>query len=207
MKTKLPLTVLPLAGDVQTSLRPAQLIKYDVMVCTVQLLINMLIIGQIRIDDVSLVIIDEVHHAVRNHPYVVFIETFLSKKRGNERPRLLGLTASPAAGSPIQMKLQLRELGRLCGAQLYTPCIYRNDLAAVVNRPNTKYIPVALTLGDSKLFQVIFENIRELLIDESCPCSNLEEVRMNLRGLTVKSRQDHKLAAKMYRVHQFLDCP
>lgn len=198
------LTVLPLAGDVQTNLKPAQLIKYDVMVCTVQLLINMLIIGQIRIDDVSLVIIDEVHHAVRNHPYVVFIETFLSQKIGQEKPRLLGLTASPASGAPIQMKLQLRELGRLCGAQLYTPCIYRSDLASAVNRPNTSYIPVSLSFGDSKLFQVIFQNIRGLLIDESCPCSNLEEVRLNLRGLTVKSRQDHKLAAKLYRVHQFL---
>ena len=198
------LTVLPLAGDVQTNLRPSQLIKYDVMVCTVQLLINMLIIGQIRVDDVSLVIIDEIHHAVRNHPYVVFIETFLSKRSGNERPRLLGLTASPAAGAPIQMKLQLRELSRLCAAQLYTPCIYRSDLASAVNRPSTKYIPVSLSFGDSKLFQVLFENIHKLLIDESCPCSNLEEVRMNLRGLTVKSRQDHKLAAKLFRVHHFL---
>jgi ERCC4-related helicase len=198
------LTVLPLAGDVQTSLKPSQLIKYDVMVCTVQLLINMLVIGQIRIDDVSLIIIDEIHHAVKNHPYVIFIETFLSSRIGNDRPRLLGLTASPASGNPIQMKLQLRDLSRLCGAQLYTPCIYRNDLASAVNRPKTKFIPVDLTSGDSALSQLLFDNIRELLIDESCPCSNLEDVRNNLRGLTVKSRQDHLLSAKLYKVHHFL---
>lgn len=198
------LTVLPLAGDVQTALNPSQLIKYDVLVCTVQLLINMLVIGQIRITDVSLVIIDEIHHAVRNHPYVVFIETFLSQITGADRPRLLGLTASPAAGNPIQMKLQLKDLSRLCAAQLYTPCIYRNDLESTVNRPNTHFIPVALTIGESKLSQAIFENIQELLTDESCPCSTLEEVRMNLRGLTVKSHQDHKLAAKLYNVNQLL---
>ena len=198
------LTVLPLAGDVQTSLKPSQLIKYDVMVCTVQLLINMLVIGQIRIDDVSLVIIDEVHHAVKNHPYVIFIETFLSSRAGNDRPRLLGLTASPAAGNPIQMKLQLRDLSRLCGAQLYTPCIYRNDLASAVNRPKTKFISVSLTSGDSALSQLLFDNIRELLIDESCPCSNLEDVRNTFRGLTLKSRQDHKLSAKLHKIHHFL---
>lgn len=198
------LTVLPLAGDVQTSLKPSQLIKYDVMVCTVQLLINMLVIGQIRIDDVSLVIVDEVHHAVRNHPYVIFIETFLSTRRGDDRPRFLGLTASPAAGNPIQMKLQLRDLSRLCGAQLYTPCIYRNDLAGAVNRPNTRFIPVSLTSEDSRLCELLFENVRALLSDESCPCSNLEDVRANLRGLTVKSRQDHKLSVKLHKVHHFL---
>jgi hypothetical protein len=153
---------------------------------------------------VSLIIFDEIHHAVRNHPYAVFIETFLSPKHGSDRPRLLGLTASPASGNPIQMKLKLKELSRLCSAQLYTPCLYRDDLQSAVNRPTTKFINVDLSRADLEFSDIIFKKIQSLLAQESETCSSLEEMRSILRALSIKSRTDSNLAATVYRAHQLL---
>lgn len=199
------LCVLPLAGEVQSDMKPSQLVKYDVLVATVQLLINMILIGQLRIEDVSLVIIDEVHHAVKNHPYVVFLETFLNVKTGDDRPRVLGLTASPASGNPIQMKLQLAELSKLCRAQLITPCIYRDDLSAVVNRAETHFIQVNLTRGDSELSSAILENIKVILVSVlNAKIATMDDVRACLKELSVMSRNDPKVSSKYYQVQRLL---
>jgi len=59
--------------------------------------VNLLEAGSLRWADSSLVVIDEVHHCLKDHPYSRLIQLCRqSQLEVTRRPRLLGLTASPA---------------------------------------------------------------------------------------------------------------
>ena len=62
--------------------------------------------------DFSCVVIDEVHHCVKNHPFKKIVENehLILEKRA--RPQILGLTASPAASQNIPCTVEM--LNTLC---------------------------------------------------------------------------------------------
>lgn len=75
----------------------------DIMVLTPQILLNWLRRGKIVLDELSLIIFDECHHANEDHPYNQIMKEFyfeekeIKKRDGkcNELTKILGLTASP----------------------------------------------------------------------------------------------------------------
>ena len=68
----------------------------SVLVMTAQIFLNLLRHGLVHIQDVALLIVDEVHHATKSHPYRrVFIEFYHTIKEGDPRPRIFGMTATP----------------------------------------------------------------------------------------------------------------
>lgn len=68
-----------------------------VIVCTSEALYQCLYHGFIRMEQVNLLIFDEAHHAKKNHPYARIIKDFYAAldKGSDQRPRILGMTASP----------------------------------------------------------------------------------------------------------------
>lgn len=56
---------------------------------TSQILSDMLTHAYIRIEDINLIIFDECHHAVEDHPMRVIMKHFLNCK-AHEQPRVLG---------------------------------------------------------------------------------------------------------------------
>ncbi len=63
----------------------------DVLVMTAQILYNMLQHGFIMLSNINLLLLDECHHASKNHPYAKIMEMLQTCKR---KPRIMGLTAS-----------------------------------------------------------------------------------------------------------------
>ncbi|KAJ7063551.1 hypothetical protein C8F01DRAFT_82074 [Mycena amicta] len=67
---------------------------HDVVVMTPQILVNLLTHGLWTIDQMSLLVFDECHHAQKNHPYNVIMREYFQLPQ-TSRPKILGITASP----------------------------------------------------------------------------------------------------------------
>ncbi|XP_032516970.2 endoribonuclease Dicer isoform X1 [Danaus plexippus] len=71
----------------------SELSKYQVIVMTCQILSDMLTHQYLQLKDISLLIFDECHHGVEDHPMRLIMKHFLNCPK-NEQPRVLGLTAT-----------------------------------------------------------------------------------------------------------------
>ncbi|KAK2616336.1 Dicer-like protein 1 [Conoideocrella luteorostrata] len=65
-----------------------------VIVCTAQILLDLLGSGLVEISQINLLIFDEAHHTKKNHPYARIVRDYYTRTR-HDRPRILGMTASP----------------------------------------------------------------------------------------------------------------
>jgi len=69
--------------------------KNMVVVCTAPILQRCLAHGYITIPDINLLILDEAHHAKKDHPFSRIIKDYYNRVPKDKRPRILGMTASP----------------------------------------------------------------------------------------------------------------
>lgn len=70
-----------------------ELANHQVFVMTSQILLDMLAHSYIRLSDINLIIFDECHHAIDDHPMRSIMKYFESCSV-NDQPRVLGLTAT-----------------------------------------------------------------------------------------------------------------
>jgi endoribonuclease Dicer len=86
---------------------------HRIMVSTPQPLLDALRHGYVDLGhDIGLLIFDEAHHAVQNHPYNQIMKEFYFGlpvasrnphfESGRSRPKVLGLTASPIFGGDVE---------------------------------------------------------------------------------------------------------
>ena len=59
--------------------------KYDVIVVIASLYINLLNNGVVKLEEISLIVIDEAHHITKDHPFAVILRDYY--KRMDERFR------------------------------------------------------------------------------------------------------------------------
>ena len=86
--------LLLVTGNVEPAKRE-KLYKWATVICaTPQTIENDIVSGRLELDDVSLLVVDEVHRAVKKYAYPVVAGAYLKKAR---HPRVLGLTASPGS--------------------------------------------------------------------------------------------------------------
>lgn len=67
----------------------------NVLVMTAQIFLNLLRHGLLQLSDVALLVVDEVHHATKGHPYCRIFVEFYHKLPVKDRPRVFGMTATP----------------------------------------------------------------------------------------------------------------
>ncbi|KAJ3245101.1 hypothetical protein HDU78_009940 [Chytriomyces hyalinus] len=73
-----------------------QVADSHVLVFTPQTLLNTLRHGYLKMGaDLSLIVFDECHHAVGSHPYLLIMNEFYTPLPNPDRPKILGMTASP----------------------------------------------------------------------------------------------------------------
>ncbi|KAK4126225.1 hypothetical protein N657DRAFT_662514 [Parathielavia appendiculata] len=90
------------------------------IVCTAAILNQCLHHSFIRMDQINLLVFDEAHHTKKNHPYARIIKDFYVEVEDEERrPRILGMTASPA-DAQIDPKIAAAELEALLHSQIAT---------------------------------------------------------------------------------------
>ena len=68
--------------------------KYQVLVFVHEVFRSVLSCKFLQFRDLALLVLDECHHAVKNHPYSVIMNMYNeNKSAGNPVPKVLGLTA------------------------------------------------------------------------------------------------------------------
>ncbi|KAK7420523.1 Dicer-like protein 1 [Neonectria punicea] len=90
-----------------------------VVVCTAQILLDCLHNGFIRMNQVNLLIFDEAHHTKKNHPYALIIKNHYIRET-QERPRILGMTASPVDCRTKDVKVAAAELESMLCSEIAT---------------------------------------------------------------------------------------
>ena len=96
-----------------------QLLKdEDIIVCTAGKLLNELKEDKVHLEEISLIVIDECHHTVKEAPQAKVMEIYLERKQQGKAmlPQVVGLTASPGAGDNPSLELEktLHHLISLC---------------------------------------------------------------------------------------------
>ncbi|KAG6872281.1 hypothetical protein C0995_011318 [Termitomyces sp. Mi166 len=126
----------------QTALR-----NNRVMVSTPQVLLDALRHSYVSLGrDISLLIFDEAHHAVDNHPYNRIMKEFYfdlpaqlsSASSDYQRPSILGLTASPIYGGNVAKAF--RTIEENLDSTIRTPRHHKDELAKFVYRPIFKHV-------------------------------------------------------------------
>ena len=73
----------------------AEVAEKDVLCCTGGAAKNALSAGHLRMTDFSLLVVDEAHHCSKGHDFKTIMDLFYHPLPPEQRPKVLGLTASP----------------------------------------------------------------------------------------------------------------
>ena len=112
----------------------------DILVFTADFLINKLFAKTLFIQDCSCLIIDEIHHANRDHSFSRLIQDFYYTAAQINRPKLLGLTASPSSElKEDAIYNQLTILSALIDGRVYMPRVYLEDFNRIIIRPQIRF--------------------------------------------------------------------
>ncbi|KAJ3335753.1 hypothetical protein HDU93_004539, partial [Gonapodya sp. JEL0774] len=121
--------------------------NHDVHVMTAQIFLNILVSGWILMDQVNLLIFDEAHHAIAAHPYSLIMRNFYMASPPDSRPKVFGMTASPAkrfsrGGEGIEVSLQ--DLALCLDSKIITS-VDLTAISAHAPRPDEKILRYHLT--------------------------------------------------------------
>ena len=83
-----------------------------IVVCTPAILDQCLMHSFLDMQDISLLVFDEAHHAKKDHPYSRLIRSYYLKCQDEVRPKIFGMTASAvdSKGDIAQTAQNLEEL-------------------------------------------------------------------------------------------------
>lgn len=108
-----------------------------IVVSTHQILLDALTHGFVGIDRIGLLIFDEAHHCVGNHPANRIMQDFYHPNLHRQVPSILGLTASPIVKSNPR---QLQVIESNLNAISRTPILNRDELMEHVHTPVLKSV-------------------------------------------------------------------
>ncbi|XP_070555365.1 interferon-induced helicase C domain-containing protein 1-like isoform X2 [Ptychodera flava] len=141
----------------------------DMIITTGGILKNSLTEKKVTLDEFSLIIIDECHHAMKNHPYNVIMAEYLRLKLSNpttKLPQIIGLTASPGSGSKSGLKTATDHILKLCAnmdAHMFVTVKdekNKKSLGKVTNDPD-KYTSVT----DPRKPDPFKEKVEEIMVE------------------------------------------
>ncbi len=144
----------------------AEFSHHNILVMTRQIFLNTLIHNFIQISKINLIVFDECHHAVKKDPYVRIMQEFYYKCPVQNRPHVLGLSASIISGKckPGALQTKLKDLEVTLDCRTETA----EDLAAVAKyatNPHEVFLPYDLHPNDSKVILLRHEvdNLQDFL--------------------------------------------
>ncbi|UKZ82737.1 hypothetical protein TrVFT333_010533 [Trichoderma virens FT-333] len=106
-------------------------------VCTAQILLDLLACGFISMGQINLMVFDEAHHAKKSHPYARIIKDHYLRSR-DERPRILGMTASPVDALTKDVRFAAAELESMLCSKIATI----SDEALMQSQANRQQVEV-----------------------------------------------------------------
>ncbi|CAO1636838.1 unnamed protein product [Parajaminaea phylloscopi] len=151
-----------------------------VVVCTAQCVLNAVIHAYLKLDDVSLLIFDEAHHAVGNDTYARLM-TYYRLLPVEQRPKVFGMTASPLLSTSSSLEESSTILETVLDAKVFAlPPHARKELLAYLHRPTELVVEYARTP-----------------LWESMPAAHLPKVRSRLIAEMPESADFDKVLVRM----------
>ncbi|GMI87814.1 DICER-LIKE 2, dicer-like 2 [Hibiscus trionum] len=154
--------------------------KYEVLVMTPQILLNGLMHGFFKINMIKVLIMDECHHAKRNHAYASIMKDFYHsqlKSGASNLPRIFGMTASPintkGAKSADGYWQKIHKLETIMNSKVYT-CASESVLAKFVpfSTPKFKFYQHMKIPND--LYEHLKKELDDLKAKHECSLDNLD---------------------------------
>ncbi|KAK0054763.1 hypothetical protein Bpfe_015860 [Biomphalaria pfeifferi] len=133
----------------------------DIIVTTAAFCQNMLQRELIRWEDFSLIVLDEVHHCNKLHPYLKLFNSHHHTLVPESRPKILGLTASPAGKSSVLETYQMFQglLKNLGGAKIAVVEREEEDLKGFESSAEIHAINVPLSSKEIQFRRHLLEYI------------------------------------------------
>jgi endoribonuclease Dicer len=185
---------------------------HRIVVSTPQVFLDALRHGYISLGrDISLLVFDEAHHAVDNHPYNRIMQEFYqdlpprtASADGPVRPMVLGLTASPIYGGNVEKAFRTIETNLDC--TIRAPRRNRAELATYVHPPIFKHImyqPPAANPFSTNL-AALDSVIATLDIEDDPYVKNLRsQIARMAPGSSEYTRTDQKLSKVISKQNSF----
>ncbi|KZV70597.1 P-loop containing nucleoside triphosphate hydrolase protein [Peniophora sp. CONT] len=111
--------------------------KSDVLVSTAQIFLNLLTHSHLSMDRVSFLVLDECHHARRNHPYNRIMNEYHHCDSAL-RPKIFGMTASVSQNKDAQKSIA--DLERNLDATVFAVKEHRSELDELVPEPKLQVL-------------------------------------------------------------------
>lgn len=165
-----------------------ELSKFDVLVMIDEIFRRILYQGFISLSKVNLIVFDESHRAVKNHPYREILRAFDSCPPA-EQPRILGLSASLISNnaSPPMIQKLIRKLEETMRCTCETASDLRtiNKYAAKPCEETIEYLPFNMTLSKNiRVLKVIADSCISFLEDVDFDSLNImKSVNINTKSL------------------------
>ncbi|EGG13599.1 putative RNA helicase [Cavenderia fasciculata] len=119
IKDETGLDVIGLHGDSNSTILDS---KHDVLVIIGALFINLIQKDHLNLSDYCIIVVDEAHHIVKDHPFAVLLREYYTKLGKSLQPRIMGLTASPAGKADFfSTLLSLKVMSRVSQCRIVTP--------------------------------------------------------------------------------------
>ncbi|KAJ3452750.1 endoribonuclease dicer [Anaeramoeba flamelloides] len=157
IKHQVPVRVNVLYGDLGVDYWSEEQWKNElsakILVFTSQVFLNLLRSHIFDFGDVRLLIFDEVHHASKKHPFkMIFEEFYFLSRFKDRRPKIFGMTASPAkigGYSPSVLFVEIIKLSKITDSQIIFPEKYYLEMAKNNPKPN-EYVLEYNSSNDSR---------------------------------------------------------
>lgn len=150
------------------------------------MLLNAIKLKQVDMSQLSLLVLDEVHDASSPNSVYGLLLPYILKCPLSQRPRVLGLTASPSNSNSKDMRQTIKELCNKIGALPYTPLVDDEKNTDVANDVACRYV----SIGKSP-FEATFENMVFDLLEK---LSQLHEYfKPNWKGIPINAVTKAKL--------------
>ena len=169
-----------IVGDSIGSIKDA-LSESDIIVCTTGKFFDELKKGAVKFDSISLIVMDECHHARKMSVQAQLMERYLQKKEeepGSQLPQVVGLTASPGAGDnpDLDPSKTIDHLVNLCALMDATSGIntvqkHKDELEQFTNKPTLTRDKLSCRGRDEEFVGLITEEMEQLQASVGLKCS------------------------------------
>lgn len=137
----------------------AALLNQNGVVSTPQVLLNALKHAFFPLSIISLLVFDEAHHCIRDHPYNKIMTLAyhpIRAKDANEVPHILGLTASPMIRDDLSL---ISELERNMDAVCRSPTVTLDQYKSFTNVSELVWLPYTVTTCSRSLLVPLIEDL------------------------------------------------
>lgn len=134
----------------------------DVCVCTYAILVNAIRMKEISASQLSLVVLDEVHDA--NSPKSAYgqLLPLISMCQQSQRPRVLGLSASPSGVNSINIREHIESLCTKLISVPFSPLVNDDQNTAEANNVTCEYITIYKTEFERRFEEFVIDSIDRL---------------------------------------------